>query len=187
MAVMWTGKIYLVEVRLMLRQAGIPFVQKDYPNEREYLQAYFRQPNLKGRSAEPVSVLQVEGGNEKTPVWIEFLPGEEGMVLCDLYFGEYAFELFQNSDEVIRQTLTGTIRDILSGKIRVITSWTSKSIAWNGDQCFYIAPGEEEDDSAEYATALRKIEKPRGWFSQHFGTETTYAVYNWTAYREITR
>ena len=175
------------EVRLMLQQAGIPFVRKDYPNEREYLRAHFRQPNLKGRSDKTLSVLRVEGGSEKTPVWLEFLSGEAGLAFCDLYFGEYAFEMCQNSDEVIRQTLTETICDILSGKIHVIASWNSKNLSWNGDRCFYIAPGEDEDDSAEYAAALRKIEKPRGWFSQHFGMETTYAVYNWTTYREITR
>ena len=187
MSIRWSSKLYLDDVRLLLQRAGIPFVQKDYANERAYLQAYFRRPNLKGRSDEPVSVLLVEGGSEKTPVWLEFLPGAEGMSFRDLYFGEYSFEFFQNGDNVIRQMLTETIRDILAGKIHVIASWNSRNLAWNGDYCFYIAPGEEDDDSDEYAAVLRRIERPRGWFSKRFGGENTYAVYNWHSYREITR
>ena len=172
---------------MLLQQAEIPFVQKDYANEREYLQAHFHQPNLKRCSDESVSILLVNGGNAKTPVWLEFLPGEEGMAFRDLCFGEYSFEFFQNGDKVIRQTLTETIRDILAGKIHVIASWNSRNLAWNGDYCFYIAPGEADDDSDEYAAVLRRIERPRGWFSQRFGSETTYAIYNWHSYREITR
>lgn len=187
MSIRWSSKLYLDEVRLLLQRAGIPFVQEDYANEREYLQAYFRQPNLKRCSDELVSILLVEGGSEATPVWLEFLPGEEGVAFSDLYFGEYAFEMFQNGDEVIRETLAETIERILDGKIHVIVSWNSRNLAWNGDYCFYIAPGEEDDDSDEYAAVLRRIERPRGWFSKRFGGENTYAVYNWHSYREITR
>ena len=183
----WSSKIYMDEVKVMLQRERIPFVEVQYPNEREYLKTYFRNPNLKGRNERAVFVLKIAGGNEKTPLWLEFQPGDGGMVFYDLYFGEYAFELFQNNDEMIRQTLTENIRNVLAGKIHVIVSWSGKNISWNGDACYYIAPGEADDDTEEYRKALRRIEKPRGWFGQRFGAETTYAIYNWYSYREITR
>ena len=184
---MWSCEISVDELKMQLEREHIDYIEKQFSTEREYLKTHFRNPNLKGRSEAPVSILLIDGGSHKMPVWLEFQPGAEGMVFYDLYFGEYGFELFQNNDEIIRQTVIETIRDILDGKIHVIASWNSKTCAWNGDASFYISPGEDDDDSDAYEKALRRIEKPRGWFSRRWGVETTYAVYNWNSYCEIKR
>ena len=99
-------------------------------------------------------------------------------------FGRYDYELFEYDDCVLDE-LMQCIHAVLAGKTKIIAAWYTRTRRWYGDACYYVAPGEEEDNSDEYAAALRRIERPRNWLIRRLTRHITYAVYNWHSYREI--
>lgn len=128
--------------------------------------------------------LKIDGGCMETPLYIEF---SEYNKVFDLHFGRYSYELFEYSSECILTELMKNIHAIMEGKTHIIWSWYTKSGRWHADACYYVAPGEEDDDSAEYQAALQRIERPRNAVSRLLTRRVTYAIYNWHSYREITR
>lgn len=132
-------------------------------------------------------VIRITGGPEEAPLRIVFgeAQGEERFI--DLRFGRYEYELFSFSEDTVMDELFQDIQSVLAGKTKVISAWHTRSQRWRGDACYYIAPGEEDDDSAEYAAVLHRLERPKNKLARLLLRRITYAVYNWHTYREITR
>ena len=128
--------------------------------------------------------LRIDGGCKEAPLYIEFSVMNK---VFDLHFGRYSFELFEYSDECVLSELMKNIHAIMAGKTRIIWAWRTKSGGWHADACYYVAPGEEDDDSEEYAAALRRINRPVNWLARRLTRRVTYAIYDWYTYREITR
>ena len=128
--------------------------------------------------------LQIDGGCKEAPLYIEF---SEYNKVFDLHFGRYSYELFEYSDECVLSELMKNIHAIMEGKTHIICSWHTKSGRWHADACYYVAPGEGDDDSDEYYAALRRIERPRNMISRFLSRHITYASYNWNSYRKIIR
>ena len=130
-------------------------------------------------------VIRITGGPEEAPLRIVFgeAQGEERFI--DLRFGRYEYELFSFSEETVMNELVQDIQAVLAGKIRVISAWYTHTQRWRGDACYYVAPGEEDDDSDEYAAALCRLERPKTWLARQLTRRITYAIYDWQTYREI--
>ena len=128
--------------------------------------------------------LQIAGGCKEAPLYIEF---SEYNKVFDLHFGRYSYELFEYSEESLLSELMNNIHAIMAGKTHIIWSWKTNSGRWYADACYYVAPGEDEDDSAAYHAAKQRIEHPRNFITRFLTQRVTYAIYNWNTYREITR
>ena len=163
--------ITLENIKRVLTEEGISYTQVE-------------QPEKVGFGFGKGIWLQIEGGCREAPMYIEFSVMNK---VFDLHFGRYSYELFEYSEEHVLSALMENIHAIMDGKTHIIWAFNTKRDSWCWDACYYIAPGEADDDTEEYRKALRRIEKPRGWFGQRLGAETTYAIYNWYSYREITR
>lgn len=133
------------------------------------------------------NVIWIGGGCKQAPLRIVFGDAQGEHRFIDLRFGRYDYELFSFSEESVMDELMQDIHAVLAGKTKIIFAWYTRTRRWHGDSCYYIAPGEEDDDSEEYAAALRRIERPRNWLIRRLTRSVTYAVYDWDSYREITR
>ena len=161
----------LENIMQLLTEDGIAFTQVDEPTNIGY---------GFGKGI----WLQIEGGCQEAPLYIEF---SEYNKVFDLHFGQYSYELFEYSEECLISELMNNIHAIMEGKTHIIWSWETKSGRWHADACYYIAPGEDDDDSSEYHAAIQRIERPRSMLSRFLTRRVTYAIYNWSTYREITR
>lgn len=129
----------------------------------------------------------IDGGCKKAPLRIVFGEAEEEQRFIDLRFGQFEYELYQCTEESVLDELVDAIRAVISGKTKVIYAWYTRTKSWKRDSCFYVAPGEEDDDSLEYAAAVQRIERPKSRLCRILTGRVTYAVYDWFSYREISR
>ena len=133
------------------------------------------------------NVIKIDGGCIEAPLRVVFGDANGEYRFIDLRFGRYDYELFDFCEENILDELVEDIRAVLAGKTRVISAWYTRTRRWRGDACYYVAPGEEDDDSVEFAAALCKIGRRKNWLVRILTRRVTYAVYDWNEYREIPR
>ena len=155
----------------ILTEEGIAFTQVD-------------EPKNVGYGFGNGKWLQIDGGCKEAPLYIEF---SEHNKVFDLHFGRYSYELFEYSEEGLLSELMNNIHAIMAEKTHIIWACKTNSGRWYADACYYVAPGEDDDDSAEYHAAIQRIERPRNMFSRFLTRRVTYAIYSWNTYREITR
>lgn len=129
----------------------------------------------------------IDGGSKEAPLRVVFGEADGEQRFIDLRFGRFDYELYQNTEESVMDELVDAIRAAIAGKTKVISAWYTRSKRWKADACFYVSPGEAEDDSLEYAAALQRIERPRSRLCCLLTRSVTYASYDWFSYREITR
>ena len=148
--------------------------------------AYTVRLNVKDEHMASHAII-MDGGCKEAPLRVVFGEAEGEQRFIDLRFGQFDYELFQYSEETVLDELAEDIRAVLSGKTKVISAWETCTHRWRGDACFYVAPGEDEDDSDEYAAAVRRIERPKCRLLRCLTSRVTYAIYDWHSYREIIR
>lgn len=176
--------LFIETVRALLQREGLPFTQMDFSSERDFWLAYSPHSDLSLADENPVSVLKIDGGHEKAPLYMDFKTFQGGMKLWDLHFGEYDFEIFEYDEADILPVLLREIRAVLAGETHMICTWRNRNRHWRGDARFHVSPGDEDDQSAAFESAVRKI-KRRQRRHRLFGSGVTCAVYSWHSYREF--
>ena len=162
----------LSQVAHLLQQAGISW------------ESAIVQISRDAKHTTPALQLTIPNPNHHIDLRLVFRDASEDPEFDDLEFGDYFFELFDCQKEYLHQELMQDIQNVISGQLHLIVG-TSGNAAF---QCAFLdAPEEELNDMDSYHKQLAKIQKPKSLWKKPFGKRWKYEIFNWTAYRVITK
>lgn len=169
----------LSDVRMLLNENNIAFEQVEYESEKDWLIHSVKYPYLKYAKDGEVTTLVIYSNNKHKNIEILF---DDNLNFYDLSFGEFDYEMFDDSEELLPNVLIDNIKEIMDGKIRIIVANDPKKQKWLGD-ISYI------DDAnlpfGNYEKAIRRIEGKKSLIRRVLRITTEYEIYDWNSYRSV--
>lgn len=174
--------------KALLSENKIPFETCEFENESAFLH-HLDDFALVAKGTDcKVVALVLPGNNGKYNIELEFTEIDGEFRFWDLFFGGCGFELFTYDEEILADVLLEHIEKIRSGQFVVISLQTFKKKKWLADRVFDMT--EEEDaefEKIELEETMKRIRKPKGFFSKLFCTKKQYKIYDWNTYQSIVK
>ena len=175
----------LKEAEDMLSANGISYNLSEFDNEAEYLRHIELFPDVKKTELCKVIAIVIYSLNGEKNIELQFNIYGEEIILKEMRFGEYGFEIFDYNEKTIASDLMADIFDIMRGHLTFIVSNDIKLRRWVSDACFDLRDDDNSFGKPGYQNALRNIQKPKGIFHKLFKAQKQYEIYDWNTYRCI--
>ena len=176
----------LSDAKELLKEQSIPYEKREYKSEEEYWHHTMLFPYTKKAKPCKVIAIIIKSNNGKKDIELQFNEADDGFRFEELWFGEFSYEMFDYSEEILESGLLERISNIMQGKTAVIIANDIKNKRWLGDAGF-----DRSDDSDDtfgepgYQKAIRRIQRKKGLFAKIFQSKTQYEIYDWNSYKCI--
>ena len=176
----------LTEIKEMLQAASIPFQERIFESESDFLAQILSDPYTKNTKTEKICALMIQSENGKKNIELEFCERDGDFVFWDLWFGEICFECFIYCTDA--SDLLDTIRQIMMGNLGAITENNAKTKRWYSDAIFDLS----DEDDGEYGKLgfekkVNKIRKKKSFIERLFGVSFAYEIYTWDTYEYVVK
>ena len=175
----------LNEVKVLLSENQIPFELCEFENEAAYWQHISQFPYTQNAKVCKVIALIISSNNHHKNIELQFNALNDEFILDELYFGDYGFEMFDYTEEMLANDLVNNINKIRSGYLVVITAINLNNKRRLGDALFYLSGDDDAFGEEGYKKALRQIHKPKGLLARLFKSKIQYEIYDWDSYQCI--
>ena len=176
----------LNDAKIILSENNIVFDVREFKSETAYWHHVSMFPYTKNAKSCTVIALIIRSNNGKNDIELQFNADDNNIRFEELRFGDYSFEMFDCSEEMLADDLLDRIKEIQSGNFVVIIANDLKNRRWLGDACFDL----NEDDAfgrPGFEKAMRRINKPKGLLSRLLKTQKQYEIFDWNTYRCIVK
>lgn len=170
---------------VLLNENNITFDMREFENEAAYWRHVSMFPYAKNAKSCKVIALSIRSNNGKRDITLQFNAVDNTFRFEELWFGDYCFEMFDYTEEMLANDLLDRIKEIQSGNFLVIVANDLKNKRWLGDACFDINDDDELFGQNGFERAMKRIRKPKGLISKLLKTQKQYDIYDWNTYQCI--
>lgn len=177
----------LDEAKVLLSENNIPFELCEFHNEAEYWCRTILFPDTKNAKACKVIAIIIRSNNGKKNIELQF--NAVGDVFCfeELWFGDYAFEMFDYNEDMLADDLIRNILEIKQGKLIIIVRNDIRKKRLLADVCFDLSDEDNAFGELGFQKALQRIKRPKGLFSKLRRVKEQYEIYGWDSYQCIVK
>lgn len=177
----------LNDAKMLLSENNIDFCLCEYKNEAVYWHHRALFPYTKNARNCKVITLVIASNNQNKNIELQF--NDIGSEFCfeELSFGDYCFEMFDYSEEMLADDLLDRIKEIQSGNFVVMIANDLKNRRWLGDACFDLNDEDDAFGQIGFEKAMKRIQKPKGIISKLLKSQKQYEIYDWNTYQCITK
>lgn len=177
----------LSEAKELLIKNNIEFSEIYFSSISEF--CLYLTPYMTNRDDKiQVIALIIKSNNNKKHLSLEFIDENNNgnYTFYDLYFGQYFYELFDCEEEILGKSVLDEINRVISNNVVVIVVNDLKNGKWLGDSIF----DKNENDGfglPGFENAMKRIEKPKNFFSKLKRSKKQYEIYDWHSYQCIVK
>ncbi len=178
----------LMEAKALLNEHNIPCVEKEYESEKDFWLHISLFPYEKKAKSCKVNSLIILSNNGKTNIELQFNETDDAYVFHDVWFGEYAYELFDCEEKFLGEEIITIISEAKSGNIRIVVINDLKHRRWCGDEIFDVQDNQDKwFGNKGFEKTVTKILKPKRFLDKLLKTKYQYEIYDWNSYRCIVK
>ena len=175
----------LDDVKKLLSENEIFYEACEYDDEASYWHHRSLFPYTKHAKKCKVITLIITSNNQNRNIELQFNEVNNDFRFEELSFGDYCFEMFDYTEEMLADDLLDRIKQIQSGNFVVIIANDLKKKCWLGAACFDLNEDDDVFGQQGFEKAMGRIRKPKGLLSKLFRTQRHYEIFDWNTYQCI--
>ena len=175
----------LFEAKKLLTENNIVFEIKEFEDEAAYWHHTRFFPYTKNARTCKVIALIITSNNGKKNIELQFNAVDDDFLFEELHFGDFCFEMFNYTEEMLANDLMNNINEIKGGAISVIIANDLKKQVWLCDSRYNLKDDDDLFGKPGFEKTVKNIQAPKSFISKLLKTKIQYEIYNWDSYQCI--
>lgn len=173
----------LDEAKVLLSEHNIPIELCEFHNEAEYWCHTTLFPYTKNAQSCKVIAIIIRSNNGKKNIELQFNAVGDVFRFEELWFVDYAFEMFDYNEDMLADDLLRNILEIKQGNLIIIDRNDIVKKRLLADACFDLSDEDNDFGEPGFQKALQRIKRPKGLFSKLRRVKEQYEIYGWDSYQ----